>query len=103
MTKMTIISSIKKFFRSKRKIRKIKVFYIKAFKSNIFTENFIEKLRKLNFDVRNVFIRSYENIIVYIILKKGDTLFLFMPKSYMEKIKVFAEAHKIKITGAEDI
>lgn len=100
---MSIFSYIKRIFRSKPKISKMKVFYIKAFKAYNFTEDFIRVLRMMNFDDRNAFVRTFENTVVYIILKKDDTLFIFMPKSYLERVKEFAEAHKIKIIGADNV
>ena len=100
---MSIISSIKKFFGINTKVRKIKMFYIKAFKAYDFSDDFLRMLQMMNFDSKkNIFVRVYEGTVVYIILKKGDTLFLFMPKSYLEETEKFAKAHKIEITGAED-
>ena len=99
---MSIISSIKKFFGINTKVRKIKMFYIKAFKAYDFSDDFLRILRMMNFDKMNIFVRTCENTVVYVILKKDDTLFLFMPKSYLEEVEKFAKAHKIKITGAED-
>jgi len=100
---MSIISSIKKFFGINTKIRKIKMFYIKAFKAYDFADDFLKVVQMMIFNDKNIFIRIYDDTIVYIILKEDDSLFLFIPKSYMEEIKKFAKAHKIEITGAEDI
>ena len=100
---MSIISYIKRIFRIKPKISKIKVFYIKAFKAYNFTEDFIRVLLMMNFDERNAFVRTFENTVVYIILKKDDTLFLFIPKSYLERVKEFAETHELKIIGADNL
>ena len=69
---MSIISYIKRIFRIKPKISKIKVFYIKAFKAYNFTEDFIRVLQMMNFDERNAFVRTFENTVVYIILKKDN-------------------------------
>ena len=100
---MSIISSIKKFLGINVKVRKIKMVYIKAFKAYDFSDDFLRILRMMNFDNKNIFVRVYEGTVVYIILKKGDTLFLFMPKSYLEEVEKFAKAHKIKIIGAEGV
>lgn len=99
---MSIISSIKKFFGFNTKIRKIKMFYIKAFKAYDFADDFLRMIQLMNFDGKNIFVRTYKDTVVYMILKKGDTLFLFMPKSYQEEVEKFAKTHKIEITGAED-
>lgn len=100
---MSIISSIKKFFGFNTKVRKIKMFYIKAFKAYDFSDDFLRMIQLMNFDKKSIFVRTCDNTVVYVILKKGDTLFLFMPKSYLEEVEKFAKAHKIEIIGAEDV
>ena len=100
---MSIISSIKKFFGVDTKICKIKMFYIKAFKAYDFSDDFLRILQMMIFDNKNIFVRTYNDTVVYMILKKDDTLILFMPKSYLEEVEKFAKAHKIEITGAEDV
>jgi len=99
---MSIISSIKKFFGFNTKVRKIKMFYIKAFKAYDFADDFLRMIQLMNFDKKSIFVRTCDNTVVYMILKKDDTLILFMPKSYLEEVEKLAKAHKIKITGAED-
>lgn len=100
---MSIISQIKKIFTRNSRVSKIKVLYIKAFKAYDFTEDFISTLRMMIFDNKNIFIRTHENTVVYMILKKDDTIFLFIPKSYLEEVENFAEIHKFEITGDKDI
>ena len=100
---MSIISYIKNFFTSSLKVHKINGFYIKAFKAFNYTEDFINTLLMMIFDNRNIFIRTYEDTVVYMILKKDDTLFLFIPKSYLEEVKNFSEIHKFEIMGEKDV
>ena len=100
---MSIISYIKNFFTSNLKVHRIKVFYIKAFKAYNYTEDFVNTLRMMIFDNRNIFIRTYEDTVVYMILKKDDTLFLFIPKSYLEEVEKFSEIHKFEIIGEKDV
>ena len=99
---MSIISYIKKFFTPNSKVHKIKVLYLKAFKAYDFAANFAITLRMMIFDNRNIFIRTYEDTVVYMILKKDDTLFLFIPKSYLEEVEKFSETHKFEIIGDKD-
>ena len=67
---MSIISSIKKFFGFNTKVRKIKMFYIKAFKAYDFADDFLRMIQLMNFDKKSIFVRTCDNTVVYVILKK---------------------------------